>query len=161
MRLMSSAYQNEDAIPKRFTCEGDNISPELHWKDAPRETKAFVLILHDPDAPKANGYAHWVLYDIPANATRIIENIPKDRLVTDLGVQGKNDAGKVGYTGPCPPSGTHRYFATLYALREQLRLDPGATRQQVISALDGKVIEQTELMGTYAKAGSKTEVHRA
>src|SRR5215468_11068765 len=161
MRLSSTAYQHEGAIPKRFTCEGDNISPELYWQDAPRETKAFVLVLHDPDARRANGFTHWVLYDIPGDVTRISENFPNSTSVTASGVQGKNDSGKLGYTGPCPPSGTHRYFATLYALREALGLEPGATAQEALSALDGKVIEQTELMATYAKGCAKSEAHRA
>jgi Raf kinase inhibitor-like YbhB/YbcL family protein len=151
MRLLSSAIQEGKPIPPRFTCEGENISPEFYWVDAPKETKSFVLILHDPDAPRDNGFTHWLLYDIPPNVTHIPENLPKQASVADSGLQGKNDSGKLGYTGPCPPSRRHRYFARLYALRKQLDLPPGATPMEVKMALEGKVIEQTELMGTFAK----------
>ena len=152
MRLLSSAIHDGDSIPQRFTCEGENISPEFHWEDAPKESKSFVLILHDPDAPRKDGFTHWLLYDIPPNVTRIPENLPKQASVANSGVQGKNDSGKLGYTGPCPPSGRHRYFARLYALRKELNLPPGATANDVKQALEGKVIEQTEWMATFAKS---------
>jgi Raf kinase inhibitor-like YbhB/YbcL family protein len=155
MRLLSSAIQEGEPIPPRFTCEGANISPEFYWVDAPKETKSFVLILHDPDAPRDNGFTHWLLYDIPPNVTHIPEDLPRQAPVADSGLQGKNDSGKLGYTGPCPPSGRHRYFARLYALRKQLDLPPGATAMEVKMALEGKVIEQTELMGTFAKSNGQ------
>ena len=149
MRLRSSAFENEGTIPDRFTYRGDNVSPEFFWEDAPKETKSFVLILHDPDAPRRDGFTHWLLYDIPPNVMRIREDLPKKAPVTDSGFQGINDSGELGYTGPCPPSGRHRYFARLYALREELNLAPGATAQQVNAALEGKVIEQTEMLARY------------
>ena len=152
MRLISPVFRNDEEFPKRFTCEGENISPELSWEEAPKETKSFVLILHDPDAPRRNGFTHWVLYDIPPTITRVRENVPKVAQLADAGMQGRNDSGEFGYTGPCPPSGRHRYFARLYALREKLGLPAGATAAEVQTALDGKVIEQTELMATYQKA---------
>ena len=149
MLLLSSSFQNEGTIPQKFTCRGDNISPDFFWMDAPRETKSFVLILHDPDSPKRNGFTHWLLYDIPPSVNRIREDLPKKAPVADSGLQGTNDAGELGYMGPCPPSGRHRYFARLYALRQELDLPPGATAEQVTAALQGKVIEQTELQATY------------
>jgi Raf kinase inhibitor-like YbhB/YbcL family protein len=152
MRLLSSAIQDGEPIPPRFTCEGENISPEFYGADAPKETKSFVLILHDPDAPRDNAFTHWLLYDIPPNVTRIREDLPKQAPVADSGLQGKNDSGKLGYTGPRPPSGRHRYFALLYALRKQIGLPPGATAMEVKMALEGKVIEQTELMRTFTRA---------
>jgi Raf kinase inhibitor-like YbhB/YbcL family protein len=155
MRLLSSAIQAGEPIPPRFTCEGENVSPEFYWVDAGKETKSFVLILHDPDAPRDNGFTHWLLYDIPPNVTHIPEDLAKQASVADSGMQGKNDSGTVGYTGPCPPSGRHRYFARLYALRKQLDLPPGATPMEVKMALEGKVIEQTELMGTFAKSNGR------
>src|ERR1700740_1617969 len=142
MRLLSSAIQEGKRIPPRFTCEGENISPEFYWVKAPKETKS---------SPRDNGFSHWLLYDIPPNVTHIPENLPRQASVADSGLQGKNDSGKLGYTGPCPPSRRHRYFARLYALRKQLDLPPGATPMEVKIALEGKVIEQTELMGTFAK----------
>ncbi len=155
MNLTSSAFSPGGAIPKQFTCEGPDISPEFSWTDIPKETKCFVLIVHDPDAPKANGFTHWVVYNIPPTVNRIQENAPKNPSVPGLGLQGRNDSGKVGYMGPCPPSGSHRYFARLYALRTELDLKPGATYREVISAMEGKIIGQAELMGTYAKTGQK------
>jgi Raf kinase inhibitor-like protein, YbhB/YbcL family len=151
MRLQSPAFPPEGEFPVRFTCEGENVSPELAWEAAPKETKSFVLILHDPDAPRRNGFTHWLLYDIPATINRVREHVPKAAQLADAGVQGRNDSGEIGYTGPCPPSGRHRYFARLYALREKLGLPAGATAAEVQIALDGKVIEQTELMATYQK----------
>jgi Raf kinase inhibitor-like YbhB/YbcL family protein len=155
MRLLSTAIEEGEPIPKRHTCEGEDISPEFYWEGAPRETRAFVLILHDPDAPRDNGFTHWLLYDIPPDVTHIREDFPKQAPTADSGLQGKNDYGKLGYAGPCPPSGRHRYFARLYALRKQLGLPPGATPIEVRLALEGKVIEQAELMGTFAKGNGQ------
>jgi Raf kinase inhibitor-like YbhB/YbcL family protein len=151
MEITSSAFQPGGAIPARYTCEGEDVSPEFSWTGIPAEAKSLVLIVHDPDAPKANGFTHWVLFNIPPNLTRIEENVSKHTAVTAIGTQGKNDAGRIGYMGPCPPSGTHRYFARLYALREKLNLEPGASYEDVKSAINQYLIEQTEVMGTYAK----------
>jgi Raf kinase inhibitor-like YbhB/YbcL family protein len=155
MRLTSSSFEPGGAIPVLFTCEGKDVSPELDWQDAPRETKSFALILHDPDAPIANGFTHWVLYNVATNVHHIEANRPRAPKIAGMGIQGKNDAVKIGYLGPCPPSGTHRYFFRLYALRSELALDPGATRQEVEGAMQGHVLEEAELMGTYAKAQAR------
>jgi Raf kinase inhibitor-like YbhB/YbcL family protein len=155
MKLMSPAFSHEGSIPKQFTCEGQNISPALSWTDAPKETKSFVLILHDPDAPKKDGFTHWVVYNIPPSVNLITENVPHNASIQGLGLQGRNDSGKVGYMGPCPPSATHRYFARLYALRAKLELGPNATYAEVIAAMQGKIIEEAELMGTYTKTEEK------
>jgi Raf kinase inhibitor-like YbhB/YbcL family protein len=151
MRLTSSAFRQGERIPARFTCDGGDISPALSRENPPAETKAFAIILHDPDAPRANGFTHWLLYNIPGSVTRIPEDVPKKAEVSGLGLQGKNDAGKVGYMGPCPPSGMHRYFTRLYALRDELDLAPGASVQEVQAAIHDAVIELAELMGTYAR----------
>jgi Raf kinase inhibitor-like YbhB/YbcL family protein len=151
MRLTSSAFQAGGAIPARYTCEGEDISPELSWKEAPDQAKSLVLILDDPDAPRAGGFTHWVVYNIPPSLGCVEENVPHQELVAGFGLQGKNDRGTVGYTGPCPPSGEHRYFFRLFALDEQLDLPPGATPQQVASAMHNHELEVAELMGTYAK----------
>ena len=155
MKLTSPVFSHGNAIPKRFTCEGEDVSPEFVWTDAPKETQSFVLILHDPDAPRKNGFTHWLIYNIPPTVSRIAENAPKNASVEGLGFQGRNDSGKVGYMGPCPPSGTHRYFVRLYALRAKLDLPPSATYNEVVSDMQGKLIEEAELMGTYAKTGEK------
>jgi Raf kinase inhibitor-like YbhB/YbcL family protein len=155
MKLTSLAFSHGGSIPQQFTCEGQNISPALFWSDAPKETKSFALILHDPDAPRKDGFVHWLVYNIPSNVNQIAENVPHNASIQGLGLQGRNDSDKVGYMGPCPPSGTHRYFARLYALRAELQLGPNATYAEVIAAMQGKIIEEAELMGTYAKTGRK------
>ncbi len=155
MRLTSSSFGPGGAIPALFTCEGQDISPEFDWTDAPRETKSFALIIHDPDAPIRNGFTHWVLYNIPSQIHHIGANQPRTPKIAGLGIQGKNDAGKIGYMGPCPPSGTHRYFIRLFALRTELGLKPGATRDELEDAIEGHAIEEAELMGTYTKAHTR------
>jgi Raf kinase inhibitor-like YbhB/YbcL family protein len=155
MQLTSAAFEQGAAIPSRFTCEGDNISPEFSWRDAPAETKSFVLILHDPDSPRPGGFTHWVVYNITAETGHIGEKVPDEEQAAGLGTQGKNDGGEIGYTGPCPPSGTHRYFARLFALDRELSLPLGATCKQVNSAMEGHVLAQAELMGTYRKKAER------
>jgi Raf kinase inhibitor-like YbhB/YbcL family protein len=155
MQLTSSAFQAGGAIPSKFTCEGKDISPEFSWKDPPSETKTFALVLHDPDAPRAGGFTHWVVYNISANTGRIGEGAPKQGRVSGVGLQGKNDSGKIGYVGPCPPSGTHRYVARLYALDAELPLPPGASHEELRSAMEGHILAQAELVGTYAKKSAR------
>ena len=153
MRLTSAAFNAKGTIPTRYTCEGDDISPELSWSDAPAQTKCFVLVLHDPDAPRANGFVHWLVYNIPPSVTRVEENVSRQATVPGLGLQGKNDAGTIGYVGPCPPRGMHRYFFWLYALRKQLDLPAGASYEQLKSEMNAWIIEDAELIGTYARRG--------
>ena len=155
MQLTSSAFQHQGKIPANFTCDGENQSPEFSWRDAPAQTKSFALIMHDPDAPRAGGFTHWVMYDIPAGTGALSPNVPKQDQVPGTGIQGKNDAGKIGYMGPCPPSGTHRYFVRLYALNRELKLKPGLTREQLEREIEGHVLEQAELMGTYARSSER------
>jgi Raf kinase inhibitor-like YbhB/YbcL family protein len=155
MQLVSTDFRQGEVIPLRNTCEGDNISPEFSWKQAPENTKSFALVIHDPDAPKPSGFTHWVVYDIPAGNGNIKGNMLGEKFVPGNGVQGKNDKGEIGYTGPCPPSGTHRYFVYLYALDRQLDLPSGATREQLNQAMEGHILEQAELMGKYAKQKEK------
>ena len=155
MKLTSAAFSTGGSIPKRFTCEGQNISPAFSWAGAPKETKSFALILHDPDAPKKDGFTHWVVYNIPSSVNQLAENVAHEPSIVGVGLQGKNDSGEVGYMGPCPPSGTHRYFVRLYALRTELALGPSATHSEIVTAMRDKIIEETELMGTYTKAERK------
>lgn len=155
MQLTSIAFQQGGEIPSHYTSDGDNVSPELSWKDAPSATKSFALVMHDPDAPRPGGFTHWVVYDIPAQTGHIEENVPKKERVTGLGVQGKNDAGKLGYVGPAPPSGTHRYFFRLFALDKILDLATGATHKQLSAAIKGHILAQAELMGTYEKKSER------
>jgi Raf kinase inhibitor-like YbhB/YbcL family protein len=154
MELTSTAFGDGDVIPQQFTADGQNISPELSWTGPPPETKSYVLMLHDPDAP-GNGFVHWVVYNIPATVNHIAENIVTDECIPELGMQGKNDSEQIGYTGPCPPRGKHHYFLRLYALRTELDLKAGVAHPDVTSAMKGNVIEQAQLMGIYEKAGRK------
>ena len=129
MQLTSLDFNPGGPIPSRFTCEGDNVSPELSWKEAPADTKSFALIVHDPDAPRQGGFTHWVLYNIPSDKGHLNPNVPNAEDIPGTGMQGRNDSGEIGYMGPCPPSGTHRYYIRLFALDTVLRLRPGAERQ--------------------------------
>lgn len=155
MQLTSAAFQQGAEIPSLFTSDGDDISPELSWKDAPAEAKSFVLIMHDPDAPREGGFTHWVVYDMPAQTGHIEQNTPPKDKIPGLGTQGKNDAGRIGYMGPAPPSGTHRYFLRLFALDTMLNLEPGATHKAVSAAMRGHILGQAELMGTYEKKAKR------
>jgi Raf kinase inhibitor-like YbhB/YbcL family protein len=155
LQLTSSAFQPESSIPRQFTCEGDDVSPELKWTNAPPGTKSFALIVHDPDAPRPGGFTHWVAYNIPANVTQIAQGAPKGDKLPGGGLQGKNDSGQNGYMGPCPPSGTHRYYFYLYALDTELNLQSGASKNEVEKAIKGHVVEKTELMGRYKKGSEK------
>ena len=151
MQLKSSAFLAGGSIPVRYTCEGDDISPDFSWTDIPAGTKSLALILHDPDAPREGGFTHWVVYDIDPSLRKIDENTPKHERFGSIGLQGKNDSGKIGYMGPCPPSGSHRYIARLFALDTELNLKPGASHQEVVSAMEGHILEKAALMGTYAR----------
>jgi Raf kinase inhibitor-like YbhB/YbcL family protein len=151
MQLKSSAFRAGGAIPARYTCEGEDISPELSWTDIPARTKSLALILHDPDAPREGGFTHWVVYDIDPSLRQIDENTPKQEKFAGIGIQGSNDSGKIGYMGPCPPSGQHRYVARLFALDTELNLRPGASHHEVESAMQGHILEKAALMGTYAR----------
>ena len=155
MQLTSTAFQAGAEIPSYYTSDGDNVSPELSWKDAPKQTKSFALIMHDPDAPRTGGFTHWVVYNIDARAGHIAESVPDERKIAGVGMQGKNDAGETGYVGPAPPSGMHRYFFRLFALDSRLELGPGATHKQLNAAMKGHILAQAELMGTYGKKSQR------
>lgn len=134
-------------IPRRHTCDDADASPQLTWTDPPNGTKSFALIMDDPDAPTGT-FTHWVLVDIPGNR----KDVPAEFRSGTLGVSGKNSAGRVGYMGPCPPSGTHRYFFRLSALDvSSLGLSEGASRNQVEAAMAAHVIGTAELMGRYTR----------
>ena len=146
MTLSSTAFANGQAIPKRYTCDGENVSPPLTWSGAPAAAKSFVLIVDDPDAPRGT-FTHWILFNLPAG-TRAL---PQGATAFPAGSgQGVNDFGKAGYGGPCPPSGRHRYVHQLYALNTRLSLDK-PTRKQIDAALQGHVLVRATLMGTYQR----------
>lgn len=151
MQLASAVFQQGAEIPSYYTSEGENVSPELSWSEAPANTKSFVLVMHDPDAPRPGGFTHWVLYNILANTLHVEDKVPNQESIPGLGIQGKNDSGKIGYIGPAPPSGAHRYFFRLFAIDKMLELAPGATHKEVSAAIKGHILAQAELMGTYEK----------
>jgi len=150
LTISSSAFANGGMIPAQYTCDGANISPPLQWSGLPAAAKTLALIVDDPDAP-AKTWVHWVVYDLPANTTQLTENIGQGETLASGGKQGTNDFKKIGYGGPCPPSGTHRYFFKLYAADIETPLNPGANRDELLKAIEGHVVAQGELIGKYKR----------
>ena len=149
--LRSPSWQDKQEIPRDFTCEGENVSPELEWSGAPAGTQAFALIMQDPDAPSGT-FTHWVLYNLPGETRRLPQGVPEGAKVADRGLQARNDFGKSGYGGPCPPPGKpHRYFFKLYALKDPLPLEAGAGKDQVEDSVQSRVLGTAELMGTFRR----------
>lgn len=143
MKITSPNFKDNEFIPKKFTCEGEDVNPALIIEGIPEEAKSLALIVDDPDAPMGT-WVHWVVYDIPV-VDRIEENsIP--------GKQGINDFGRRDYGGPCPPSGTHRYFFKIYALDEMLNLKEGVSKRELERIIQGHILEKAELIGLYKKA---------
>lgn len=150
LELKSRAFENEEMIPEKFSCDGEDISPELTWSGAPENTKSFALICDDPDAPVGT-FVHWVIFNIPADVSKLGENVPNHELLENGAEQGKNDFGKIGYGGPCPPGGTHRYYFKLYALDQKVNLDPGISKDQLLDEIKDNIIDEAQLMGRYER----------
>ena len=150
-QISSTSFQAGGSIPKKYTCDGQDLSPALAWSGAPQNTKAFALIADDPDAP-ARTWTHWLIWNIPSSVQQLSEGTPKQPQLSDGTRQGQNDFGKIGYNGPCPPPGKpHRYFVRLYALGGAVELKPGASRKELENALKANVLGQTEVMGRYGR----------
>ena len=150
MDLISPAFGDGEMIPKKYTCDGADVSPPLEWSLVPSGTKSVALICDDPDAPMGT-WVHWVYYDIPPETKRLPESIAPEKHTANGGKQGINDFRKIGYGGPCPPGGTHRYFFKLYALDALLNLSPGATKKELLKAMEGHILGEAELMGKYKR----------
>jgi Raf kinase inhibitor-like YbhB/YbcL family protein len=150
MIIMSSAFQDGGMIPSKYTCDGQDISPPLSWSGVPYNAKSLALISDDPDAPMGT-WVHWVVYNIPPNETSFEEGITKDSLAQKGILQGTTDFRRQEYGGPCPPSGTHRYYFKLYALGTELNPEKGANKKQVEAAMEGQVLMQGQLMGRYSR----------
>jgi Raf kinase inhibitor-like YbhB/YbcL family protein len=152
--LSSPSFRHEQEIPVRFTCEGADISPALHWSDVPPEARSLALVVDDPDAPDPAAprrtWVHWVLYDIPAHASGLPEDASPSRLPEGTRI-GLNDWDASAWGGPCPPIGRHRYFFKLYALDTQLGVLAAPTRDELEKAMDGHVLARGVLIGTYQK----------
>ncbi len=144
-KIATDVFSEGGTIPKKYTCDGENVSLPLRWVGAPSGTRSFTLIMDDPDAPGGT-FTHWVAFDLPGTQTEIAERAPS------VGKGAKNGRGQTGYTGPCPPSGTHRYFFTLYALDvPSLGLQEGAGRTDVEKAMTGHILASTQTMGRYGR----------
>jgi len=145
MKITSSAFQEGGNIPSKFTCDGADTSPALRFEGSPAEANSLLLIVDDPDAP-VGLFTHWLAWNIDPKTTEVAEGSAPSGAV-----QGTNDFPKTGYGGPCPPSGTHRYYFKIFALDQMLDLKPGAKRKEVDAAMRGHVIAQGELMGRYSR----------
>lgn len=153
--LTSSAFENNQEIPVVYSCEGDNVSPPLAWDGVPAGTLSLALIMEDPDAVAVVGkvYDHWLLFNIPPSTNSIAEKVPLKNMLADGSVHGRNSDKLKGYAGPCPPAGpAHNYTFTLYALDIQLPLEDGATKEELLAAMEGHILAQTQLVGKFAAA---------
>ncbi len=150
LKITSPAFTDGALIPSKYTADGANVSPPLAWTGVPETAKSLALINDDPDAPMGT-WVHWVVYNIPADTASFDENIPPDPTLPSGAMQGKTDFGRIGYGGPAPPSGTHRYYFKLYALDAVLDLPTGATKAQLETAMKNHILEQTQIMGKYKR----------
>ncbi len=148
IKVVSVAFKEGQPIPRQYTCDGVNISPPLEWSGVPKTARTIAIIADDPDAPSGT-WVHWVLYNLPAENIGFVENLPATENLKAGGFQGKNDFGKIGYGGPCPPSGSHRYVFKVYAVDAELTLKAGATKAEVEKAMEGHVTAQGQLIWTY------------
>src|SRR5579884_221649 len=148
LKIKSPAFEGHKRIPDKHTSNGENVAPPLEWSGAPEGTRAYALVVHDPDAPLVDGFTHWVAYGIPAETTSLPEG-------GEGPVQGLNSMGEEGYTGPAPPPGhgPHHYYFWVYALDEDLELEPGLDRRALLERIEDHVIEQARLIGTYKNEG--------
>jgi Raf kinase inhibitor-like YbhB/YbcL family protein len=150
IKITSAAFNEGQLIPRQYTCDGMNLSPPLEWIGVPKNAMTLAIICDDPDAPSGT-WVHWMLYNLPAERIGLIENVPPTEKVPGGGVQGTNDFRKIGYGGPCPPRGTHRYFFKIYALDGELSLKAGVTKAELLKAMEGHTLAQGQLMGTYSR----------
>ena len=152
LKLSSPAFNSGDAIPTKFTCEGDDVSPPLKWENSPSGTKTFAIILEDPEDTTAPGgiFTHWTLFNVPSDIMELEENASATGKIPNDAVEGKNDFGNIGYGGPCPDgSGKHNYRFTIYSIDKKLSLGSGTSMKQLLENIEGHVIEKAELRGIY------------
>jgi Raf kinase inhibitor-like YbhB/YbcL family protein len=150
IKIKSLAFVPGGKIPWKYTCDGMDISPPLSWTSGPEGTKTFALICDDPDAPMGT-WVHWVLFNLPADITEFRENVLPEKKLENGAKQGMNDFRKIGYGGPCPPGGTHRYVFKLYALDSELNLEAGATKAELLKAMEGHILAEGQLIGRYER----------
>lgn len=150
LTIESSAFREGGMIPKLYTCDDADVSPPLSWGAVPAGARSLALIVDDPDAP-AKTWVHWVVYDLPPDGGGLPESVPPDPTLASGARQGRNDFHRLGYGGPCPPGGTHRYFFKLYALDTTLDLEPGRTKDQLLEAMAGHILAEGRLVGRYKR----------
>lgn len=148
--LTSSAFTDGSDIPTKYTCDGEDVSPPLEWSNLPQSTKSIALIVDDPDAP-GRAFVHWVLYAVSPDSGGLPEGVPAGGVTPQGARHGTNGFKRTGYGGPCPPSGSHRYFFKLYALDSGLGLEAGASKSDLLQAMEGRVLAQGQLMGRYQR----------
>lgn len=145
LQVTSTAFSEGQPIPEKYTCDAQNVSPPLKWSGAPASTKSVVIIVDDPDAPSGT-FTHWVLYDVPGNTAELSEGS------SGGGKEGVTSFRKTGYGGPCPPSGTHRYFFRVYAVDSSSLGKAGLSKAEVMAAMKGHILAEGQLMGTYKRS---------
>lgn len=150
IKLKSTAFGEDGMIPKKYTCEGLDVSPPFSWTAVPAGTKSLAFTCDDPDAPGGT-WVHWVLFNLPANIQELPENIPQQKMLANGAKQGMNDFRNVGYGGPCPPTGTHRYYFRLHALDTKIDLEAGIKKKQLMEAMEGHILAEGQLMGKYKR----------
>ena len=150
MKISSTAFEDGGMIPSKYTCDDINISPGLEWEGVPEGTKSMAIISDDPDAPMGT-WVHWVAYSIDPSIKSFEENVPAQGILPNGIKQGKNDFGKLGYGGPCPLGGTHRYFFKLYALDTYIDAHEGLTKAELLKLMEGHILAEAQLMGKYSR----------
>ncbi len=150
IKITSTAFNDGEMIPAKYTCDEDDISPQLQWTNIPGGTQSIAIINDDPDAPMGT-WVHWVIYNIPPDVTGLQENFPNDETLSDGTRQGITDFGKTGYGGPCPPSGTHRYYFKIYALDTMLDSVVLLDKKSLLEMMEGHIMAQGQLMGRYKR----------
>jgi Raf kinase inhibitor-like YbhB/YbcL family protein len=150
INLTSDAFKNSEMIPAQYTADGFNVSPPLAWSNIPDGTRTLAIICDDPDATGGT-WVHWVIYNIPVKPRGLHEKIPQQKQMINGTRQGTNSSGNIGYDGPAPPSGTHRYFFKIYALDKALNLEAGCSKQQLLQAMEGHMIAKGQLVGQYSR----------
>ncbi|MBM4240184.1 MAG: YbhB/YbcL family Raf kinase inhibitor-like protein [Euryarchaeota archaeon] len=150
IEIVSSAFREGEMIPKKYTCDDVNVSPPLEWDYVPKGTVTLAIICDDPDAP-AGTWTHWVIFNLPPDLKELPEGITDERMFDNGAKQGINDFGRIGYGGPAPPRGTHRYYFKIYALDVELDLSAGITKDELLQAMEGHVLDEGQLMGRYKR----------
>ncbi len=150
LKVESSAFEYGGIIPSKYTCDGEDISPPIRWSRGPDRTVCYAIIADDPDAPMGT-WVHWVVYNIPSSVTELPEGVPPREVLSDGTLQGRNDFRRIGYGGPCPPGGTHRYFFKVYALDDKVENVPGLTKKQLLKKIEKHILAKGELMGRYSR----------